>query len=415
MKRNTPILFVTVCVFFLYSISCDKKDTKAFTQNPTRTRRVIKPKVTTVKVTPEEVTYTIEAVGSIEADVVSIPARVSGVITNLLFKEGDYVEKGKSILAEIDPLNFKLELEKAKSQVMMARIQIKVLLARQKEVLAVYRKARIDYNKRKQLYIKNVITAEELLSFETIYAQAIAKVQEIKASIKQARVNLKQMQILYKLAYKSYKESRVVSPVSGIVQSKNVTLSQYVRPDTIIATIVDMDSLFLKFNIPQSQANRLFIGQKINFYDAYNTTNKGTAVIYYISQYANPRTRAVEIRANNIIEEGVKTASSEIDNNILYKPPATNFVRPGYFVNVTIQTATYKNAIVLPLQAVLTTENGNVVFVVEDNTARERRVETGLNTKDGRVEILEGIKENEIVVIAGASILSDGMEVEVVK
>lgn len=404
LKHYTPILLaISITYLFILTfpnISCNKKDGKVVAIKSIN-RKVIKPPVTTINIVPQDVVYVLEAVGSLEADTVSIPAKVNGVITNIFFKEGDYVEKNNTILAEIDPLYYELELQKAKTQVETARAQIKIMLARERQSKALYKKAEIDYKKRRELYKKNIVTFEELLSFQTIYKQALANMQEIRASIEQSRANLNQMKILYKLAHKNYIESKAISPVTGIIQSKNITLSQYVRPDMVIATIVDINSLYVKFNIPQSDANRLYIGQKVKFSNTAEPIKPSTAVIYYISQYANPKTRMVEVRANNIM------FPEEVSKK--------NLLKAGYFVNVFIDTDIHKNALVVPQQAIITTEYGNIVFVLEGNIAKARKVEIGLSTKDEKVEILSGIKADDIVVVSGANVLQDGMEVEVVK
>ncbi len=409
---NNRLNFRFICLLLaigycaLLNVACDKKTKKIDTSKQSFKRQAIKPRVTITYITPQDVVYIIEAVGSLEADVISIPAKVSGAITKLSFREGDYVKKNHTILAEIDSDTYEIELQKAGTQVEIAKAQVKIALAKKKQSQIIYKKAKIDYQKRRELYKKNIVTAEELLSFKTVYNQTKANIKEIKASIEQAIANLEQMKILYKLAQKNFKDSKTISPINGVIQSKNVTIGQYVRPDTIIATIVDMDNLYLKFNVSQSEATLLNVGKKINFTIPPQQTDIYVATIFYISQYANPTTHKVEIRANNI--QPIITSRVPKNNN----EPYNNSLRPGYFANVSIETDIHKNAIVIPSQAVLTTEKGNIAFILEGKTVRERKIELGHYTKDGKVEVLSGINANETLVVLGANVLQDGMEVE---
>ena len=88
-------------------------------------------------------------------------------------------------------------------------------------------------------------------------------------------------------------------------------------------------------------------------------------------------------------------------------------LRPGAFAEVVIPVASPREAPILPPTSVRPTERGFVAFVVENNVAHERILTLGMRTADGSVEVRQGIKAGEIVVVRGAEALRDGAAVEV--
>jgi RND family efflux transporter MFP subunit len=330
-----------------------------------------------MKIKPKDVSYTLQAIGSVEADEVSIYAKVSGIITKVNFKEGDFVEADKTILAEIDPVAYKLELAKAKAQISSA--------------LANFKKAKLDYRNRLVLYKKGYATLEELITYKT--------------QVEISRANLKQAIALFKIAKKNYRDSKVTSPISGKIQTKNVWLGNYVRPDSLIATLIDTSSLKVRFTVPQSQARYLSINKKIYFTVSGIPNIIFSASIFHLSNFAHPQTRHVECLANKITIENKQTNTQNPDE----------LLKAGYFANITIQTELHKNAIVIPYKAAVPTQKGYVVFTINDNKAHEKKVELGLYTSEGEVEIISGLQPEDIIVNKGSHIVKDGMEVEIIK
>src|SRR6266511_3943168 len=87
-------------------------------------------------------------------------------------------------------------------------------------------------------------------------------------------------------------------------------------------------------------------------------------------------------------------------------------LKPGFFAEVTLAGESRKEAIVVPEGAVQASEQGFVTYVVENGKARLRPIEIGLRTGTGVVEILSGVKAQEMVVIEGSDRLADGIDVQ---
>jgi RND family efflux transporter MFP subunit len=88
-------------------------------------------------------------------------------------------------------------------------------------------------------------------------------------------------------------------------------------------------------------------------------------------------------------------------------------LRPGSFAQVTVPVGSTVEAPVIPQVAVRPSERGFLAFVVEGDVARERELQLGLSTEDGRVEVRSGVKRGERLVVRGAEALRDGAKVRV--
>jgi multidrug efflux system membrane fusion protein len=330
------------------------------------------PKVVTWQVQTQDVPYAVATVGSLEADEVYVQAKVEGIATKVAFQEGDAVTPENPVLVEIDPEHFLLLRQKTESE--------------KEKALANYQKAKGDYQKRKTLFKKGVTTEDEMLTFRT--------------SLRVSRAELHQAEVAWKLAMKDEKESQVRSPISGLIQSKNISLGMLVKPETQLASLMDPASLRVEFHVNVDEAVKISLNQNISFYMQEDPDHTYQAQIFFIRQFADPQTRMVLCKANKVQGPSDK---------------AVEKLKPGSFVKIQIQTEVHENAVVVPMEAVLTTERGFKTFVIESNQAKERFVELGLHTNDGGVEILKGLAVGETLIIKGAYALRDGMPVEVVQ
>jgi RND family efflux transporter MFP subunit len=388
-KMNFFIAFTFLLLALFLNISCDKKaESKSESAPNTQFKFQRKPLVRVMPVRLKDVVYRIETTGSLIADRINVYSNISGIVKKVNFKEGDVVKAGKTILAEIDPEYYEIELLRTKAQLEGSYASLK--------------RAKLEYRNRLALYKKGYAPFEELLLYKT-------KVYELHSLVRQHYA-------IYKLAKKNYRESKITPPVDGIIQKKEIYLGNYVRPDTLIATMVDISSLRVKFLVEQSKIRALNIGQNISFSISTFPDKKFSATVFYISQYAEPQTRMVECQANNImVEETQEGMDGKVVLQNVLNSQVMNLLKPGFFVEISIDSAVHKNALVIPLQAVVPSEKGFTVYILKDKVAYEKEVQVGLYTKDSQVEIISGLNPNDLIVVEGANVLKDGMEVEIIE
>jgi multidrug efflux system membrane fusion protein len=326
-----------------------------------------KPRVAVAPVSRGPVSYEIETVGSFEAEEeVSVAAGVPGIVTKVMFKEGDRVTP-ETILCTIDEERYALEEAQAKAERARASADLD--------------QARIAYERRLPLLQKGHLTEDEMREFKAALDRATAELERANAALA--------------LASKSLKDSSVRPPRAGVINSKNVATGEYAPAGRLIAKLLDVSALYVRFSVPESESARLTKGLKISFKARISGDKAFEAEVFWVSQMADARTRSVDCKAR-----------------VLDPPPD---LKPGFSGLVKVVLEQRGDALLVPSTAVLPTERGFVAYVVVEGRAKERQLRLGVRTLDDRVEILDGLAEGESLVVRGGSILQDGREVEVVK
>jgi multidrug efflux system membrane fusion protein len=95
--------------------------------------------------------------------------------------------------------------------------------------------------------------------------------------------------------------------------------------------------------------------------------------------------------------------------------PQRQELRPGTFAEVTVSFGEVREFPVIPQICVRPSERGFLAYVVDDSVARERVLSLGLRSEDGYVEVLDGIRPGETVVVRGAEALTEGAAVRVMR
>jgi multidrug efflux pump subunit AcrA (membrane-fusion protein) len=187
----------------------------------------------------------------------------------------------------------------------------------------------------------------------------------------------------------SYAEIR--SPISGVVTDRPLFAGEMAAAGTPVITVMDVSRVIARANVPVSQAAHLHVGQPATMAE----TDAGIEVparVTVVSPAVDPNSTTVEV--------WVEAAN-----------PGER-LRPGVTVKLSVVAETIKDAIVIPPEAVLPSqEGGNVAMVVgSDSTAKERKIEIGVRESD-KVQILKGLQPGEKVVAVGGLGLADGAKV----
>ena len=325
-------------------------------------------RVATQRAAVRDVTYTVEAVGTLESkEEVRIVAGVEGLVTGVRFTEGDAVTPS-SVLATIDPERFRVQAERAKAN--MDKVQ------------AQHAQSLSDLRRRQELleHTPPLVSQEEV-------ERARQEAERLRASVDEARAQ-------FELADLDQRRSIVRPLVAGTINSKSVVTGQHVESKDVLATLSDISTLHVRFKVSEQESVRLRDGMQVRFTTTTRPGREYTARLFHISSSADPATRMVECLA-------------KVDN-------AGGDLKPGFFAEVKADVESKKNVVVIPERAILSTDRGFVVFEVVDGKAAERRVNLGLRTKDGAVEIASDLRQDAEIVTDGGDILRDGAPVQVV-
>jgi multidrug efflux system membrane fusion protein len=314
-----------------------------------------------------QVDYALTAVGSLQAkEIIRVPARVAGVIQNVAFQEGEWVTPDK-VLARIDPERYRLAAQRVEADFNQAQAKA--------------REAQAALDKRKVLQAKDPgwVTAEELSNVQAQLDADLAAAASAKAA--------------WELAKKDLRDSAVRAETPGFIDQKLADTGQYLTAGTPVANMVDSRKLKLSFKVAESEAARLGADPKITFRVKAIPGKDFSAKIFHIADTADPGTRMVGVLG-------------WVDN-------PNRELRPGFFADVKLDLEAHKGSLVVPQTAVLPTDQGFVGYVLKDrNRVEKRTLRLGLFTKEGDVEVLEGLRAGDKLITRGASVLTEDSVVD---
>ena len=197
-----------------------------------------------------------------------------------------------------------------------------------------------------------------------------------------------------------YNDSPVRAPISGRVTSLPVTVGSTVSQSSSIAKVARTDDLEIRINIAERFISRISNGQKATVtFDAYPSVEFG-AKIFEVSPVLDTSTRTM----------GVK---------LRLNPPDSR-VKVGMYGRVRLVTESVKNAIILPVSAIVTRDGKDYVFVITSPKSGKNAAVVGLRpvtrgiSVDNKVEITKGLEAGEEIVTKGQTLLNDGSKVNIV-
>ncbi len=184
-----------------------------------------------------------------------------------------------------------------------------------------------------------------------------------------------------------YEEAFVRSPISGNVAKILVDVGSMVTMQVPVALVVDFASVKVVFNVAEADIGCIGKNKKVTVEIDARPDRQFKAQISEISPVVDPMTKTISVKA--------------VVNN------AQQILMPGMTARVTLNLGEKNNVINVAKDALI---DGSL-FVVKDSTAERRQVTTGL-IGDKNVEIIEGLNENEQVVIVGQERLAGGEKVK---
>jgi len=210
----------------------------------------------------------------------------------------------------------------------------------------------------------------------------------------QAAATLKVQAARLELAEAQLAKTRIVAPFSGVLGLRNFSVGDFVKDGAELVTLEDVSSMKVDLRLPERYLGQLRRGQLIQ-----------------ISVDAFPG-RSFEARLDALDAQVDANGRSLLARGRLANPDGA--LRSGMFAKARIVLREKPNAVVVPEEAILPAGNDSFVYRIENGRAMRTKVETGIR-REGRVEIVAGVRPGELVVTAGQLRLQrDGMEVRVV-
>jgi multidrug efflux pump subunit AcrA (membrane-fusion protein) len=355
--------------------------------------------ITTAAAISRTSVQSVEVVGSLLADEeVIVSAQVAGELASLNVDFGSLVRQGQ-VIAQIDRRDAELKLAQAQATLnqTMARIGMKEGQPFDPQQSADVRvaKSQLDWAKmdldRSTKLIENGDISRSVYDQATINHQmAQARYQAALDQVQQQLALVEQQKASLALAKKGEADTVVRSPINGSVKEKHAGRGTYLPINGKIVTLVRLDPLRVRADIPESSAATVHIGQFTSFtVDAF-PGRSFAARIARIGPSISEQTRALTVEA-------------EVTN-------PGSLLRPGMFARSQIVVNPNAKAILVPQKAVRYVAGLSKVFVIENGVATERIVKTGASDGD-LIEVTSGINEGEVVATTNLDRLQTGTRV----
>jgi RND family efflux transporter MFP subunit len=362
---TSRILVLTV--FTLLPLAGCKEKGEKLTQLPAAETATQQAEVVSVVVVPvkrENVTRSVLATGTSEPmRDANLSPQLTGRIASIHVKEGDKVKAG-AVLAQLDSVEAGLRVEQSTASAASSRSQ--------------YELAKAEYDRLAPLAERGTVTAQQL--------QRLAGQRDALKSAADAA------QVVEANAKHLVTNTAIRAPFSGVVSKVMSEVGEVatMMPVTVVVRLVDLSSVDVRVPVHERELSRIAIGNRV-VATFPSTGQSAEGKVTFISPEIDPKTRSAEV-------------VTRIPN------PSAGF-RAGMFTEISIDPTGTQESLVVPKSAVGGTGDNRYVFVVNGDQVEQRKVRVSPVDAD-TMEVLEGLKLDETVVLEGIGRLSDGVRVK---
>lgn len=347
--------------------SCGKKEDEKAAGPPPATPVTLVAARTTDAVYYDEYPATVVALNNVE-----LRSQVAGFITQIYFKDGDVVQKGKP-LYEIDRRKYQATYQQA--------------LAGLRSAQAVVQNAQVNLNRYQRLAQQDAIAKQIVDNAATSYSTAQAQVAQAQANVALARTDL------------DY--SVINAPFTGRIGISQVRLGAQVSPGTtLLNTISAEDPMGVDFVIPDADLSR--------FADLQRQAGGRQDSTFRLmlpdgTRYPQPGKMLA-------IDRGVDQQTATVQIRVQFPNPQRD-LKDGMSTVLNVLNRQSGRRLVVPFKAVVEQMGENFVFVAGDSSkAYQRKVQLGPRLRD-QIVIMNGIKDGDQVVTEGLNRLRDGGQI----
>jgi multidrug efflux pump subunit AcrA (membrane-fusion protein) len=351
--------------------------------------------VSTAPVIERSLRRSLEVVGSLEAeDQVTVSSQAAGNLEEINIDIGTPVRLGQ-VIARIDSRELKLRVEQAEAALRQAEARLGLKSGERfdpqnqpdvRQARAALERARYDLRAAEDLVESGDISRQQLDIARRTFEQAEARYQAALENVRNLEASVQEKRAQLALAKKQLADANIVSPISGIVKEKIASRGEYLQPGKPIATIVRIDRLRLKLEVPETFAA---------------SVGRGQVVSLKVDTVPDREFRGQIKRVSPSLDE--KNRSLIVEAEVINPGP----LKPGMFARAQIISSTQSTALMVPEKALVSLAGVNKVYVIEGGRAVERQVKLG--ARDGAmVEIVSGVRAGEHVITSNTDKLQDG-------
>jgi len=353
-----------------------------------------------------EIRRNVEAVGSLFAyEEVTVSSEVEGRAEEVLVDVGDRVAKSQPLVRVLST-ELELTLQQQQAALDMARAKLGLRdgvqdlkdasqAAEVKSAAAQLNDADQKFQRAAALLKQGVLPRQSYDEAEARYKSARAAYDLAVQGVDNLRAQVAQYRASLELAKKKLNDSTIRAPFGGEIKERDVTKGQYLKVQTPVCIIVQVDPLRIRLKVPEKMAAWVKIGQ---------------AVTIQVEAYADRSFTGKITRLNPSVDQQSRTFDVEaiIDN-------PQSLLKPGFFVKATIPSTRIEKGLFAAQEAVQYSYGIYKVLVVDGGTIKEREIKVG-ERNGSDIEITNGISEGEMLALPDKGReLKEGTPIEVAR
>ena len=361
-------LFIFITASWIILTGCEEK-IKTNIQSPTI-------EVGVITIQEQAIALQQELTGRVKAKLISeVRPQIGGIITKQLFTEGSFVNQGE-ILYQIDSASYQASFFQAKASLESAKVDAK--------------NAKIKSQRYEELLKFDGTSKQEAEDAKAVYLQAEALVEEKRANLESAKIDLER--------------TNIKAPISGYISISNVTKGALVSTNQTeaLATIRDTSSVYVDLN--QSNTQLLALRKLLT----QENIQKGNAEVTLTLSDGSIYEHKGELQLQEI---AVDESTGSVTLRAKFPNPK-GILLSGMFVKATIQGAIDTKAFLLPQQAVLRDSKANpiVTLLQEDNSIKKQMI-TIERAIGNKWLVTKGINNNDKIIIEGLNKINEKTKV----
>jgi RND family efflux transporter MFP subunit len=332
-----------------------------------------------------------------------VSSEVAGVVQEIFVELGQEVKAGQAI-AKLDPQELELALRRAQSQLKQTEAQFGIDGLRLKEPppdeqissvrLAIANRddAQAQLRRAQKLRSQNLLSQADMDTAETRVKVAEANHQSSIESIQSLKATLQDRRQAVELAQKKLNDTEIRSSVAGQVSERFVQKGEYIRENTAVVTIVQMNPLKVKTAIQERYASLVRPGLNVEF---------------SVESFPGEKFKGTVANVSPAVDQAIRTFPVEVlvDNS-------NRKLKPGFFAKGVIFTHRDENVMAVTDDAVSSLAGVTNVYVVENGKVRQQMVSVGVHIGD-LYELLTGLKGDEVLASSNLTLLATGVPVRV--
>jgi multidrug efflux pump subunit AcrA (membrane-fusion protein) len=364
-------------------------------------------------VVEQAVTTAIEVVGTVEPHLATtLSAEIGGLTLRFDLQEGDAVQEGQTIVAQLKPTDLELALVEVQAELSRAKQVVQKLkrglrseeidekraeVQERKTWMEKYAK---DLERSQSLRNRAIASVSDYDQVESTYLAAQAQYERAKQSLRVAELGtrrediaaqeaeVKRLQARVQRLQGDVQKTTIYAPVSGFITQRYTEIGQWIERGERIADLIDLRVVFVRVPIHEKDIVRVRVDDPATVtLDAFPGRTFEGRVKHLVPQ-ADPASRTFPVKI-------------EVTNT------SDNALKAGMSARVQLRSGDARPTVLIPKDAVARSAGKQVVFVVRNDKAHLTPIKSG-RSYNSSIEVLEGaLKPGDRVVVTGNETLRD--------